>query len=185
MIYLESKRLILRPVTPSDAANFLDLDSDPNVMRYLTDGKPSTKEEVAQAMERIAGLQKKFEGRLGIWMAEEKATGELVGWFLLRPDKKDPENTKDLELGYRLKAKYWRKGLATEMSRELMRKAFTELGASTVWAKTMKKNEGSWGVMKKLGMTFEKEFIEDDFPGSDKNGVRYSITRAEYEKSIR
>ena len=87
----------------------------------------------------------------------------------------DLENTKVLEIGYRLKALYWGKGIATEVSIELVKKAFDELGADVVFAKTMKRNIASAKVMQKIGLKYEREFIESVFPGENNEAVRYSI----------
>lgn len=182
-IYLESPRIILREMTESDRANLKDLDSDPEVMRYLTDGAPSDDEKVSAAIARTLGYYQRFPNRFGLWAAILKETNEFTGWFLLRPDKHDPDNVKDLELGYRLKKKFWRQGYATEVSKLLIDKAFAQLGAETVWAKTMKKNVASWGAMIKLGMSFESEYTETEFPGDDKLGVRYRLTKDEWLKS--
>lgn len=180
-IYLETPRFILREAAPADRAEFKNLDSDPEVMKYLTDGQPSSDQDVEAGMSRTMAYYKKFPNRLGLWPAISKNTGEFVGWFLLRPSRKDPENIKDLELGYRLKKKFWRQGIANEVSSRLIDKAFLELGADAVHANTMLKNEASWGAMKKLGMKLLHEYQEEDFPGSDKQAVRYSISRKEWQ----
>ncbi len=182
-IYLESPRMLLREMTEDDHANLKDLDSDPDVMRYLTDGAPSDDEKVNAGITRTLGYYERFPKRFGLWAAIIKESNEFAGWFLLRPDKHNLENEKDIELGYRLKRKFWRQGYATEVSKLLINKAFQELRAETVWAKTMKKNIASWGAMNKLGMAFEKDYVETEFPGGDKLGVIYRLTKDDWEKS--
>src|SRR4051812_48901689 len=103
-IYLESERLRLRQYRDDDFELMLELDSDPEVMRYLP-GPPGSRENLKTGVERTLFYQKKYDGRLGVFTTELIQTGEFVGWFLLRPDRFDLENTKVLELGYRLKKK--------------------------------------------------------------------------------
>jgi RimJ/RimL family protein N-acetyltransferase len=171
-VYLESERLILREFTPDDVDNLVELDSDPEVMRYLTDGEPSAREYIeTQSIPRILDWYRRKPG-FGFWAAIEKSTGEFIGWFHFRPDAR---NEADTELGYRLKRSAWSKGYATEMSRALIEKGFRELGVTRVTARTLLANQASQKVMRKLGMTYECDFEEEVFPGSDKRGVRFYL----------
>ncbi|HAZ12983.1 MAG: hypothetical protein A2X86_09340 [Bdellovibrionales bacterium GWA2_49_15] len=181
--YLETERIYLKKLVPGDERYLLDLDSDPAVMTYLTDGRPSTLQEARAGLERILSLYEKHQHRLGFWLAIEKSSGEFMGWFLFRPCKQHPDDLRIIELGYRLKKKFWRQGFATEMSKALINKGFQEFGIDSIFAKTMKLNIGSQCVMKKIGMTFEKEFLENDFPGKNKEAVRYLITKEQWKKS--
>ena len=77
--YLETERLILREFTPADEQNLFDLDSDPAVVEFLTK-RPSTREEVLAALERIEKLRIKFQGRFGVWAVTERSSGEFIGF---------------------------------------------------------------------------------------------------------
>lgn len=177
MIFLETDRVLLREFEETDVSILVNLDSDPAVMKYLTDGRPSTLFEAASALNRILTLKQKDLGKFGVWIAIEKSTGNFMGWFLFRPCKNDPDNVKSIELGYRLKKQFWGKGFATEVSSTLIKKGFEELGVEIIWAKTMKRNLQSQKVMQKIGLSFECEFIENEFPGPHKEAVRYSLKR--------
>jgi RimJ/RimL family protein N-acetyltransferase len=100
-----------------------------------------------------------------------------MGWFLFRPCRKDPDNIKRIELGYRLKRVYWGQGYATEVAKELIAKGFAELGVDEVFAVTMKTNLGSQAVMRKAGLTFVREFQNPEEPDSDIPEVEYAIVR--------
>ncbi|MFD8020393.1 GNAT family N-acetyltransferase [Streptomyces lavendulae] len=92
----------------------------------------------------------------------------------------------EAELGYRLRQAAWGRGYATEGSRALLEKAFTELAVRTVWAATMAVNHGSRRIMEKLGMTLadtlptpsDMEMVE----GSEQRGVRYEITEEQWKQ---
>jgi RimJ/RimL family protein N-acetyltransferase len=178
--YLKTRRVLLRQYRNEDFDLLIELNSDPEVMKYLTDGTPGSREDVAAAVKRIQLYKKKYSGKLGVYSAELIQSGEFIGWFLLRPDKRDLENTNELELGYRLKKKFWGRGYATEVSLALVRKAFAELNAENVFATTLAQNLASRRVMEKIGMHFEGEFIDQELPRLGP-AVLYRILRANPE----
>lgn len=45
---LETPRLVLREFTEDDVDNLFDLNSDPEVMRYLTGGRPTPRQEIRE-----------------------------------------------------------------------------------------------------------------------------------------
>jgi RimJ/RimL family protein N-acetyltransferase len=181
-VFLETERLVLRRFTDADLDLLVDLDGDPEVMRYITGGRPTSREELRdQVLPAFLGYYQRFCG-YGYWAAMDKAGGQFLGWFHLRP----PEGTSpdEPELGYRLRRSAWGKGYATEGSRALVRMAFTELGARRVYAETMAVNLESRRVMEKAGLRLVRSFrlpwphrTEGD--GGD---VEYALTRAEWEQ---
>jgi RimJ/RimL family protein N-acetyltransferase len=179
-VYLETDRIILREFEAGDENYLLDLNSDPEVMRYISDGVPSLIDEDRAALGRVQQLYAKHDGRLGNWIALEKSSKEFMGWFHFRPSKSDPENTKRIELGYRLKKKFWGKSYGTEGSRALIAKGFDELGVEEVFAVTMKGNRASQKVMEKAGLSFSKNYHCDEFPGAQKEAVEYSILKQDW-----
>jgi RimJ/RimL family protein N-acetyltransferase len=180
--YLETERLTLRRFTPDDLDALLELDSDPAVMRYITGGRLTTREEMRD--DYLPWWLAYYErgGAWGFWAAIERATGAFLGWFHLRPNAEDPPD--EPELGYRLVQAAWGMGLATEGSIGLIDKAFTELGARRVYATTMAVNTGSRRVMEKAGMRFVRTFTmpwPDKIEGDEEGDVEYAITREEWE----
>lgn len=174
---LETDRVRLTEILPEDMALLQDLDSDPEVMRFINGGKPSTEEDHKAAMERVLAIKDKHGNRFGVWPAFEKSSNEFMGWFLFRPDKKRPDEISDIELGYRLKKKFWGQGFASEVSRAIIAYGFTLPEVKSIFAIALKANFGSWNVMKKMGMEFVDEYVEDQFPGEDKLAVRYLIKK--------
>ena len=45
-IFLETERLVLRQFTEADVDNLVELDSDPDVMRYINGGLPTPRDEI-------------------------------------------------------------------------------------------------------------------------------------------
>lgn len=162
---LETERLVLRPLADDDADDLTELHSDPEVMRFL--GLPSSP------------LSRFLEG--GFYAGVEKASGRFIGWFALEPKEEGA-----FELGYRLHQWAWGSGFGTEGARALLEKAFTDLGATRVYAETMAVNTRSRHVMEKVGLRYVRTFFpewQDPLPGSDQGEVEYALTRAEFKYS--
>jgi RimJ/RimL family protein N-acetyltransferase len=88
-----------------------------------------------------------------------------------------------MDLGYRLRRSAWGNGLATEGSRALVDRAFTDHDIERVVAETMAANLGSRRVLEKCGLTHIRTYIDDDFPaldGADPEIVEYQLTRPEW-----
>lgn len=146
---VETERLKLRQFNESDFQGLFELDSDPEVMRYISEGKPMTKSEVATTLQKIMARYDEWKV-YGVWAAELKATEEFIGWFSLKP----LPGTAEIEVGYRLLKKHWAKGFATEGSRRLVDYGLNQIGLKKIVAITNVKNEASKKVLKKIGLNY-------------------------------
>lgn len=181
-VFLTTDRMVLRRITPEDAPLLLGLDSDPEVMRYLTGGRPSAPSEVDRNIRTYQEWYRTSPDR-GYWIAQDAGDGAFLGWFHLRhPRGGDPAEP---ELGYRLARAHWGRGLATEGSRALLGTAFADPSVRRVFARTMAVNTGSRRVMEKLGMRLVRTFALDapPIPGSEHGEVEYALTRADHERA--
>jgi RimJ/RimL family protein N-acetyltransferase len=182
--FLETDRLVLRRFTDADVDNLVDLDADPEVMFFINAGTPTPRDEIEQTvLPRFLRYYATYPA-WGFFAVIEKATGDFIGWFHLRPD---PEGGRpdEPELGYRLRRSAWGKGYATEGSRALVDRAFSDLGAARVFATTMAVNAASRRVMEKAGLRFVRIFDADwpvRIPGDEHGDVEYAITRPEWER---
>src|SRR2546430_1456859 len=80
-VFLETERLLLRRFTEADVDNLFDLDNDPDVMHFITGGKPTPREVIQnETLPKLLGHYERFMG-YGFWAAIEKSTGEFLGWF--------------------------------------------------------------------------------------------------------
>ena len=178
-VYLRTDRLILRRFTSGDVDNLCELNSDPEVMRYLTGGQPIPR---AKIRDEIIPFHLGVYARsadFGTWAALGRPTGEFLGWFHFRTAPGG-----DIELGYRLHRAAWGRGYATEGSRALVARGFTELGVRRVFAHTMTVNAASRRVLEKSGLSYVRTFpfADPGFPveGSEHGEVEYAVTRAEW-----
>jgi len=181
-VVLETERLALRRFTEEDVDLLVELDSDPEVMRYITGGIPTSREEVeTEYLPAYLAYYERYEG-FGFWAAVEKAGGAFVGWFHFRPA--DSELPDEVELGYRLRRNAWGKGYATEGSRALVEKGFTDLGVRRVVASTLVVHEASRRVLENAGLRFVRIFHADwpyAIEGDEHGDVEYALTRSEWE----
>ncbi len=191
-VFLETGRLTLRRFAESDVDNLYELNSDPEVMRFLA-GRPTPRDEVrTRIIPTFLGYYERFEG-FGFWAAET-AAGQFLGWFHLRPPLPDadmPAGWGDdgiAELGYRLRRSAWGKGYATEGSRALIDKGFAEFAVRRVVAETLAGNWGSRRVLEKSGLK-QVPTVERGVPaaagGPGHDRVVYELTRAAWEARAR
>jgi RimJ/RimL family protein N-acetyltransferase len=182
-VLLETERLVLRRFTGADVDALCELDGDPEVMRFITGGRPTPRDVIRdETLPRFLRAYERFEG-FGVWAAVERSTGDFVGWFeFYPPDGHGPE---EAELGYRLLRSAWGKGYATEGSRALIRRGFTELGVRRVVAETMAVNAASRRVMEKAGLTYVRTFHQEwpeRIEGDEHGDVEYALTKTEWER---
>ena len=89
-IFLKTERLVLRQFTEDDVDNLVELDGDPDVMHFITGGRPTPREEIeSDVLPAFLDYYERFAG-YGFWAAIEKPSGRFVGWFHFRPAKDAP-----------------------------------------------------------------------------------------------
>lgn len=171
---LQTARMTLKPCCPADAAEFIALERDPDVMRYLDGGLPSGD-----------GLASPDEGFLRprgteswVWAARLKSDAAFVGWFCLYPMSETVA-----ELGYRLRRSQWGQGLATEGARALVGWGFSCHAYDVIVANTMAVNQASRRVLERLGFRYLRTVHLDwpnPVPGSEQGDVEYELMRANW-----
>jgi RimJ/RimL family protein N-acetyltransferase len=178
-VLLETARLRLRRFTPDDVDLLVQLDGDPEVMRFLTGGRPTPVQTVRdEHLPRLLAEYDRHPG-LGHWVTLDRGTGEFLGWLALEPS----DDGTEAELGYRLRRAAWGRGLATEGARALVRHAFDTAGVRRVWAETMAVNARSRAVMAKAGLRYVRTFhltFEDPIPGTEHGEVEYELRREDW-----
>jgi RimJ/RimL family protein N-acetyltransferase len=135
---LNTERLTLVPLADQHLEWEVELDSDPDVMRYLS-GQASTREDVEAGHARRMAAAERVDG-LGFWVG--LVDDEFVGWSALQPahGTDQPDDPGVADLGYRLLQRHWRKGLASDGARELVRHGFDDVGLDRIIARTITVN---------------------------------------------
>ena len=149
---LATERLRLLPCIDEHLDGLHAIDSDPQVMRYIT-GRPYTRAETANVIERV----KARWATVGYswWSFIESASGQIVGAGCvqnLRHSGSEPDLTCPIEIGWRVRRDKWRQGIASEAAQAMAQFAFQRLGIEVLYAVCNPENQASMAVMKKLGM---------------------------------
>ena len=144
-LHISTVHLTLRPVRPTDRADLMALESDPEVMRYLNGGLV-----IPEAGHNDADFLTPHGEEPEVVAAHHKESGAFIGWFALFDDG-EVEGLRTAEIGYRLIKSAWGKGYGTEGVRALLDFAFNSLGLDRVSAETMAVNHASRRVLEKAG----------------------------------
>jgi [ribosomal protein S5]-alanine N-acetyltransferase len=165
-ILLETERLVLRQFTENDVDNLLELNSDPDVVRFTADQQTDRSVIQTQTLPKWLKYYEEYDG-YGIWAVVERASQAFIGWFIFRPAVHAPyfdpalANPDDIELEYRLRKVAWGKGYATEGAKALIAKGFSELGTQRIVAPALAANVASIRVLEKSGLKLGKKFIDE------------------------
>jgi RimJ/RimL family protein N-acetyltransferase len=149
MLALETDRLRLRMFREDDLDAYAAICADPEVMRYLGDGKPLTRTEAWRQIAMILGHWQ-LRG-YGLWAVEERRTGALIG----RIGFFEPEGWPGFELGWMLRRASWGHGYASEGARCALAHGFTAMGRTHVISLIRPDNQPSIRVAERLGETLE------------------------------
>lgn len=136
--------------TPDHLAfsNIRKLDSDPDIMRYITGGKPRSQAESKDWIaKRLAEYKRDGFGLMPAYLKENDA---FIGWGGL----KLLGETDKIEVGYRFDKLYWGQGFATEITKAVIEYAHKELGIKQLVAVTDLENEASKNVLIKSGFQY-------------------------------
>ena len=150
MTILETARLRLRSATPDDAGFYCALVNDPAFIEHIGDRGIRTLDEAREAL--LAGPIAMQETRgHSLYVAELKEGGTPIGMCgLIKRDTLD-----EIDLGYAYLPAWRGQGYAWEAARAVLDFAPT-LGIRRLLAITSPNNIASNGLLRKLGMRFER-----------------------------
>jgi RimJ/RimL family protein N-acetyltransferase len=166
---IETERLFFRRLTPEDLPWLVEMRSPEPVNRYLGGTKMQNTESLAVRLKFYIDCYEKFgfgNSAMGL-----KETGELIGTSGLQP----LEDTGEIEVGYNLSERFWRQGYGFECAYGWLKHGFETCGLERIVAVSYPENTGSWRIMEKCGMKYEKT---EAHYGID--CVVYAISREEF-----
>jgi len=160
-IVAETDRLIVREILPSDVDGMFEMDSDPEVHKYLGNKPVTEKEQISQVIHFVR--QQYIDNGIGRWAIIDKTSNEFIGWTGLKFVTDLTNNHQNYyDLGYRLKRKYWGQGIATETALISLDYAFNVLNVNELYAAASVENIGSNKILQKIGMHFVETFYYQD-----------------------
>ena len=165
---ITTERLYLRQFTAEDAADLYELNNDNEVLQYTGD-EPF--DSVADALHFVSNYTAYEKPGMGRWAVIRKEDDAFLGWCGLKYHPLE----RVVDLGYRLKKKYWRYGYATEAAKACAQYAFQDLKLASLVAHAHVDNSASHKVLQKIGFKYIKTFLYDG-----KNAFQYSLFNKDY-----
>ncbi len=175
-IFVETERLILREILPTDVDGLFQLDSDPEVHRYLGNKPVENKERVIAMIDFIR--QQYADNGIGRWAIVDKESNNFIGWTGLKLVRElTNRHINYYDLGYRLIRKYRGQGFAIETAKASLDYGFEKLNLSEIYAMADCRNIKSNNILTKIGLKFIETFNLD--------GIRhnwYKIDKIEWTR---
>jgi RimJ/RimL family protein N-acetyltransferase len=180
---VETERLILREWKETDREPFARLNADPRVMEFMPG--MLLREESDRMVDRI---EAHFHERgFGLCAAELRDDHSFIGFVGLSVPWFQAAFTPCVEIGWRLSADHWGRGLAAEGAREMVRYAFEVVGLEAIVSFTVPANLRSRRVMEKLWMTCDPadDFDHPALPEGHvlRRHVLYRLGRSEWKRA--
>ena len=147
-IIFQSPRLYFREFTENDIQILYELNSNPNVIKYVHEPAP-TLENITDILYNVILPQYKLYGH-GRWAVHLKSNDEFIGWCGLKYVKEKDE----IDLGYRFKENYWRQSYGFEAAKATLDYGFNVLDLQRISATVLPENIASWKIMEKCGMQY-------------------------------
>ena len=172
-IFVETERLILREILPSDDKGMFALDSDKDVHKYLGNKPIETIEQARQIVDFVR--QQYIDNGIGRWAIIDKVTNEFMGWTGLKLVKESTNNHINYyDLGYRLIKKYWGQGYATETAKASIDYGFNNLNLTKIFGTADINNIASRKVLEKAGLKYIETFDRGGIPNDWFSIIRLS-----------
>jgi RimJ/RimL family protein N-acetyltransferase len=166
---LETERLIIRKFTHGDVDRLIELRSDDEVAWGLGGARVQTREFNESRLQFALDCYEKYG--FGMCAMIWKETGDFFGWSGLQP----LEDTGEIEVGYGMAKEYWRRGIGYECAMAWLDYGFNSAGLNRIVAVALPENKGSFRIMEKCGMKYEKNEIHY---GSEL--VFYAVSKEEF-----
>jgi len=175
---IETARLVLRRPVPEDVVPLAEINADPEVMKYIGNGRVHSFGETAEG---IARAVREWDKRgYGMVSVDRRDTGEFIGWVALTEPLFLPEVLPAIEIGWRLARRHWGQGFATEAARAVLRFGFESCGFDPILSIRQVGNDASRRVMEKLGLHFD--FLTK-VPAYGVLVAVHSMSRAEFDNA--
>ncbi len=168
---LETERLILRKFTSDDLGKLIETRSDDEVIKYLGGRRLQNPEAIEKRLQFYMDCYAKFG--FGMCAMSWKETGEMFGWSGLQP----LDGRSEIEVGYGMTKEFWGKGIGYECAMAWLKYGFETAGLERIVAVASPENTGSWRIMEKCGMRYEKTEMHYGM-----ECVFYQISKAEFDK---
>lgn len=161
---VETKRLVIREITPQDVPRLYELYADNSITAYMDDLYPKMEQEISYTNDYIRNIYG-FYG-YGMWLITLKDTGLVIG----RAGLEYKEGYDGLELGFMLGVEYQHQGYAYEACSAILDYGKEWLGQNAFRTIVHKDNLASKHLCERLG------FYQNDPEGEvESDYVEYQL----------
>lgn len=179
-LMIETERLLLRRWKELDRQPFARMNADSRVMEFMP---PLSRAESDLLIDRI---ESRFRERgFGLYAAELRQEQLFIGFIGLAVPAFQAHFTPCVEIGWRLAADHWGRGLATEGALAVVRHAFGPLALDALVSFTVPANLRSRRVMEKIGMTHHPcdDFDHPNIPEGSalRRHVLYRLAKSDWQ----
>jgi len=167
---IDLTQISLRPISLDDVDDVMAWTTDEKVARYCTWEPYTSKEEGINFIQNIASKS--------LWFRAICLNDRVIGCIDLSSCEGQGRNRhKSAELGYALGTRYWGKGIATHVVKQVVKAAFTEFPhLERLQALVFLENVASQRVLHKAGFQREGVFRKYEFiKGKSRDMVCYSF----------
>lgn len=174
-----TERLRLRRFTPADLNAYAAYHRLPEVYRYLYAPTPSDAQLEEQLSQTVASRFSE-DGDIFYCAVTLQDSGELIGEVLLKLANRAALQG---EIGYIFNPVYAGKGYAAEAVRAVLDRGFGEVGCHRIFARLDAANQGSIGVVERLGLRKEAHLRQNDrFNGEWGDEFIYALLNEEWQR---
>ena len=159
----------MRKFTPDDLEKLIELRSDEEVIKYLGGRTLQNPEAIKKRLQFYLDCYEKYG--FGMCAMIWKETGEMFGWSGIQP----LDDSDEIEVGYGMIKEFWGKGIGFECAKAWLKHGFEVAKLERIVAVADPDNKGSWRIMEKCGMKYEK--TEEHY---GMNLVLYAISKDEF-----
>jgi len=156
LMTIQTTRLEMRPYQDDDFEFLCSLFSDPEVVRFVGDGKTRDRDGAMLFLYWIYRSYK-TDPKLGLRVLVRKQDKKLVGHAGLVPQTIN--GNEELEIGYWIAREYWGQGYATEAAEALKEYGSQKLGKERFVSLIQPENRASRKVAERIGMELEEEIV--------------------------
>ena len=175
----ETERLVLRRWQDSDAESLYEYAKDPDIGPIA--GWPPHR-SIEESRDIIANVLSGKEAYAICLKTDHKAIGAIE--LKLNGHTDLTERDDECEMGYWLGKPFWGQGIMPEAAREMLRRAFEELGMTRVWCGYYEGNAKSKRVQEKVGFRYQWKSENVDVPlmHEKRTGYVSSITKEQWQR---
>lgn len=171
-IKIETERLILREFELTDIEAVYEFNSNEEVQRYTGDTILESREHAKKIITDV-WFEDYMRYGYGRWAVIYKPDNRLIGFAGL---KFLPEFN-ETDIGYRILPDYWRRGIVSEASVEIIKYGFEKLNLERIIGIASVENIGSWKILEKIGLTF---YQKSGYDGSHEQYNWYKLEKKDY-----